>query len=137
MKPQAPVITIIKTKIIELRYKNTNFVNMNKKKKSLILKKVVNEITETELKIKEYNKLSQPIPPENSIGRISRMDAINNKSVLEAALRELKSKIEKLKRVKKKINSAEFGLCIKCKKSIPYGRIILVPEAEKCVKCAN
>lgn len=110
---------------------------MNDKKKSVILKKLVNEINETELKIQEYNRLTQPIPPENSIGRISRMDAINNKSVLEAALRELKLKIEKLKRVKKKINSAEFGLCIKCKKSIPYGRIILVPEAEKCVKCAN
>ena len=102
-----------------------------------IKKILIKEIKNTEKKIIEYSELCKPIPPENSIGRISRMDAINNKSVLEAALRELKSKIEKLKRVKKKINSAEFGLCIKCKKSIPYGRIILVPEAEKCVKCAN
>ena len=34
-------------------------------------------IKEIEL-IKEYKELTKPIAPENAIGRISRMDAINN-----------------------------------------------------------
>ena len=35
----------------------------------------------------EELELTKPIPPENAIGRVSRMDAINNRSVNEAALR--------------------------------------------------
>ncbi len=37
-------------------------------------------------RILEYRELTKPIPPENAIGRVSRMDAINNRSVNEAAL---------------------------------------------------
>ena len=38
-------------------------------------------------RIVEYRELTKPIPPENAIGRVSRMDAINNRSINEAALR--------------------------------------------------
>jgi len=37
--------------------------------------------------------MTQPIAPENAIGRLGRMDAINNKSVMEAALREAEAKL--------------------------------------------
>ena len=37
------------------------------------------EISKTQGLIAEYKELTKPIAPENAIGRISRMDAINNK----------------------------------------------------------
>ena len=40
-------------------------------------------------RIAEYRELTKPIPPNDAIGRVSRMDAINNRSVNEAALRQL------------------------------------------------
>ena len=43
------------------------------------------EIDKTKVSIQHYKELTKPIAPENAIGRISRMDAINNKSVNEAA----------------------------------------------------
>ena len=36
--------------------------------------------------IKSYQLLTQPISPDNAIGRLSRMEAINSKSINEAAL---------------------------------------------------
>ena len=36
-------------------------------------------------RIEEYKELTKPIPPSEAIGRVSRMDAINNRSVNEAA----------------------------------------------------
>ena len=110
---------------------------MKKDPKSQIIKKIEKEIINTQEKIHEYKELSKPIAPENSIGRISRMDAINNKSVVEAALREMESKFEKLKIIKKKVHSPEFGICVKCRCKIPFGRIILIPENRSCVNCAN
>ncbi|NNF22321.1 MAG: TraR/DksA family transcriptional regulator, partial [Saprospiraceae bacterium] len=42
--------------------------------------KIEEMIIKYEKDIKDTEKMTQPISPENSIGRISRMDAINNKS---------------------------------------------------------
>ena len=63
---------------------------------------VLEKIAITKEKIKKYTELCKPIPPQNSIGRISRMDAINNKSVTEAALRQAKKEMYALDIIKKK-----------------------------------
>ena len=110
---------------------------MNADEKNQISIKLADEIKETKTKISKYIELSQPISPENAIGRISRMDAINNKSVLEAALREAQSKLIQLKNILKKIEGPCFGLCKKCKKNIPFGRLVIRPESELCVNCAK
>jgi DnaK suppressor protein len=110
---------------------------MNKEQKKQIEEKLYNEVEDTKAKINKYKELSQPIAPENSIGRVSRMDAINNKSVVEAALREAEEKLLKLLDIQKKITQKDFGLCIKCKKEIPFGRLIFRPESQLCVYCAK
>ena len=98
---------------------------------------VLEKIAVTKEKIIKYTELCKPIPPQNSIGRISRMDAINNKSVTEAALRQAKKEMYALDTIKKKINEKDFGQCIKCRKQIPFERILLVPESIYCVNCAK
>ena len=62
---------------------------------------VLEKIAITKEKIIKYTELCKPIPPQNSIGRISRMDAINNKSVTEAALRQAKKEMYALDTIKK------------------------------------
>jgi len=110
---------------------------MDVDEKNKIKTKLADEIRETKKKISKYLELSKPIAPENSIGRISRMDAINNKSVLEAALREAQSKLIQLNDINNKIASSDFGLCKTCKKSIPFGRLMIRPESQLCVNCAK
>lgn len=95
------------------------------------------EITKTENQVAEYKELTKPIEPENAIGRISRMDAINNKSVTEAALRKAKEKLEKLRFALTKVEDDDFGICSKCKQPIPLGRILIMPQSRTCVKCTH
>ena len=109
---------------------------MDKESRKIIEKKILEEIEKTSTNILEYKKMAQPIAPDDSIGRVSRMDAINNKSVLDAALRKAEMKLKKLKIVQKEINKHGFGQCLKCKKHIPIARLIIVPESKKCVNCA-
>lgn len=99
--------------------------------------KLEKEITKTEKLIAEYRELTKPIAPDEAIGRISRMDAINNKSVTESSLRQAESKLINLQRVLSQLGTSEFGLCLKCKQSIPLGRILFRPESLYCVKCAR
>ena len=102
-----------------------------------IEQKINDEISKTEDVIKEYRELTKPISPDSAIGRISRMDAINNKSVAEANLRQAESKLRNLKRVFSQLGSKEFGICLKCKQPIPIGRILIRPESLLCVNCAQ
>ncbi|MBW6492500.1 MAG: TraR/DksA C4-type zinc finger protein [Lentimicrobium sp.] len=95
------------------------------------------EIAKTEKLIEEYKLSTEPIAPDTAIGRISRMDAINNKSVVEAALRQAQDKLEKLRYVLTKVDSSEFGTCLKCHQPIPLGRILIKPESMYCVNCAR
>lgn len=95
------------------------------------------EIRRTEALIADYKEMSQPVSPDDAIGRISRMDAINNKSVTEAALRQAENKLAALKSVISNIDSPDFGICVSCKQPIPLGRILIRPESQRCVNCAR
>ena len=95
------------------------------------------EIKKTEEAILEYKEMSKPVAPDEAIGRISRMDAINNKSVVEASLRKAETKLSGLLKVKEKLDDKDFGICIKCKRPIPHQRIIIRPQSLHCVNCAR
>jgi len=110
---------------------------MDETQKKAIEEKLLHEINSTQKKIAEYTELCKPIAPENSIGRISRMDAINNKSVVEAALREAKNKMQQLQVMQSKVTDEDFGTCIKCKQHIPLGRLMIRPHSKFCVNCAQ
>ena len=109
---------------------------MSKIDKYILKTKIEVEIQTTQNKIEQLKEQSKPISPENSLGRISRMDAINNKSIIEALLRESEQKLTKLKVALIKIEEQGFGICIQCKNTIPEGRLMLMPHAAKCVNCA-
>ncbi len=98
---------------------------------------VENEILKTEASIKHYQELTKPIAPNDAIGRVSRMDAINNKSINEASLRQAELKLQKLNVVLSKIDHDDFGICLKCNQAIPVGRILIRPESLLCVNCAR
>lgn len=105
--------------------------------KAEIKQTILDEISKTEASIVHYKDLTKPIAPNDAIGRVSRMDAINNKTINEASLRQAESKLNTLKIVLSKINDDDFGVCLKCKQTIPIGRILIRPESLFCVNCAR
>jgi DnaK suppressor protein len=109
---------------------------LEKKHQILIAKKIDQEIKKTTDSINEYKQLNKPMAPDNAIGRVSRMDAINNRSVLNAALKKADLKLKKLKIVQKEIDKKDFGVCLNCKNEIPIARLMIVPESKKCINCA-
>jgi DnaK suppressor protein len=87
--------------------------------------------------IKSYQTLTQPISPDNAIGRLTRMDAINSKSINEAALNKAKQTLSKMEGALTMINDPDFGLCRECGEPIPFARLMIVPESNLCVQCAG
>ena len=110
---------------------------MDAKERKDVKLKIEEEIVKSEASIAEYKELTKPIEPENAIGRITRMDAINNKSITEAALRKVQEKLQKLIYVRDQIDREGFGLCTRCGNAIPIGRLMLMPQSRQCVSCAQ
>ena len=102
-----------------------------------IKKILIAEIEKTQKSIASYEEMTQPIAPENSIGRVSRMDAINNKSVQESALRNARKKLTQLQAQLHKIDDERFGLCAQCQRPIQTMRLVKLPESKHCIRCAR
>lgn len=101
------------------------------------LKEIISErIQETKEEIAHLRELTKPVAPDNAIGRLSRMDAINNKTINEASLRENESKLRKLERAIDKLEAEDLGNCSKCGNEIVFGRLRFMPWTTKCVRCA-
>lgn len=110
---------------------------MDQAKKQEFEALIAYEIEKTQKIIDDFKQISQPVAPDNAIGRVSRMDAINNKAVADAGLRQAEDKLKKLNYALSKIDSEEFGVCRRCGGDIPLGRLALIPQSLFCVKCAK
>lgn len=110
---------------------------MNPEYRAQLVQKIEEGIEKTQADIDRLKELTAPIAPENAIGRVSRMDAINNRSVNQAALRKSIQRLTSLKRAKEQANDTHFGLCRNCGNEIPIGRMLLLPESTLCVQCAQ
>ncbi len=108
--------------------------NNKKTKLEEIIKKRINAI---KIDIAAYELLAKPISPDNAIGRLTRMEAINSKSINEAALNTSKETLSNLEHALAKIDHPDFGLCKECEEPIPLTRLTIMPETGLCVQCSE
>lgn len=87
--------------------------------------------------IVSLDEATQPIEPDNAIGRLSRMDAIASKGVNEELLRKTRARLAMLERALQRIDLAQFGSCAVCGEAIPLGRLMAMPESTRCAKCTR
>ena len=87
--------------------------------------------------IASYAEITKPISPDSAIGRLTRVEAMHSKSINEAALRMSRSRLERLERAMTSLYEPDFGYCAECEEPIPFARLMIMPEAEFCVHCAE
>ena len=108
---------------------------MNKKDKSVLKAKILEEIEFLKLNIKSLEAMSKPVAPDVAIGRLTRMEAINSKSINDANLQSAKNRYSRLQSALNRIDDPHFGICIECEEPIPVKRLMIIPESLKCVEC--
>ena len=60
---------------------NLYFSIMKEAEKNELIQIIHSEIEKLKIKLSDLKEFTSPVAPDNAIGRISRMDAINNKSI--------------------------------------------------------
>lgn len=110
---------------------------MTPEQKEQLIIQIGSKIDRLQRQIVDLKELTKPIEPDCAIGRVSRMDAINNKSVNESALRKKKNQLNGLNRALEDIHKPDFQNCIVCGYEIPLQRVFIMPESRKCTNCAG
>ena len=102
------------------------------------LKELIQKETDkTNELIEMYKEETKPVAPDCAIDRLSRNEALNNMIKASASLQQAKAKISALEFILTKVGSPEFGKCVRCRKEIPVGRILVRPESLYCVECSE
>ncbi len=110
---------------------------MEKAEKKKFQSLIESKIEQLKKDIADLKELTKAVEPDCAIGRVSRMDAINNKSINEAALRKREEKLKGLQYALQHLYEADFGTCSRCGNEIQKERILLMPESRFCVPCAR
>ena len=98
-------------------------------------KHIESEIEKTKKKISNLEESAIPISPSNAIGRLSRMEAINELEVKKAAIVKSKTHLSGLVRSLDLMDRTDYGECQECGEVINLKRLMSVPYSVVCMDC--
>ena len=78
---------------------------------------------------------ARPVDLDQPIGRLSRVDAMQQQSMLAANRTAAKRRREQVDAALRRIEEAEYGDCAVCGEPIEARRLQVQPEAPLCVAC--
>lgn len=74
---------------------------------------------------------------QQSVGRLSRMDAMQRQAMAVASEARRATRIEALRRALERVATGEYGRCFSCDEPIATGRLDADPTVLLCVTCAR
>ena len=80
---------------------------------------------------------AKPVSLDQPIGRLSRMDAMQQQSMVQANLRSARNRLTRIEAALRRYDSGEYGLCAQCEEEIGYARLQARPESPFCIDCQN
>ena len=74
---------------------------------------------------------------QQSVGRVSRIDAMQQQAMAQAQERQRAQELVRIEQALDRIKEDEFGWCLDCGEEIPLKRLEINPAATHCVRCAG
>ena len=73
---------------------------------------------------------------QQSVGRLSRMDAMQQQSMELAKEERRQHRLAALAAALRRVKSGDYGFCLKCDDKIAAGRLAVDPAVTICIDCA-
>ncbi len=74
---------------------------------------------------------------QTTIGRVSRMDALQDQAMAQASQQRRHIQLQRIESALQRLESGEFGWCMKCGEEIARKRLEVDPTAPLCITCAD
>jgi DnaK suppressor protein len=92
-------------------------------------------------KLREMLELSRdgarPVDLDQPIGRVSRIDAIQQQKMVESNRRASELRLRKVGAALVRLEDGDYGLCAECEEPIAFRRLKARPESRFCVGCQS
>ncbi len=73
---------------------------------------------------------------QQSVGRLSRMDAMQMQAMAQAVDRRRRSRLALIEAAIRRFEDGSYGACVECGEDIPARRLTADPATTRCVDCA-
>ena len=74
---------------------------------------------------------------QTSVGRLSRMDALQGQAMSLEQGRRRERELQKIAAALRRIEAGDYGDCLACDEPIAIERLTLDPAATLCIRCAS
>ena len=76
---------------------------------------------------------------QSRMGRLARIDAIQNQQAAKKQVRRIEKEIQSLELAERRLtrNPDGFGFCVDCEERIPFQRLLYRPFERRCVPCTQ
>jgi DnaK suppressor protein len=78
---------------------------------------------------------AKPVSLEEPIGRLSRMDAMQQQQLTKANRRQHEVRLQQVLSALQRMDEGSYGECRRCEEPIAAARLEARPEAPFCVEC--
>ena len=87
--------------------------------------------------LRSTRESAQPVDLDEPIGRLTRMDAIQQQKMSAANRRTHDIRLKQVKQALAAMNSDRYGLCRRCEDPIGFPRLEARPESPYCLDCQD
>ncbi len=74
---------------------------------------------------------------QTAVGRLSRMDSLQNQSLTQNLRERESGKLGQLQEALARFSDGTYGVCVLCGGAIPFERLFVFPETPSCAACAD
>lgn len=99
-------------------------------------------LTKLKAELEAYSEISEEARAtvtldQQSVGRLSRMDALQGQAMAQASERQRRADIQKIAAALSRLEEGEYGFCVECGEEIAEMRLKVDPAAVFCIRCAQ
>jgi DnaK suppressor protein len=78
-----------------------------------------------------------PIAPDSSLGRLTRVDALQAQQMGQALVQRNREELGRVNRALGRMDAGNYGVCARCGEDVAEARLQAVPDAAVCLECAE
>jgi DnaK suppressor protein len=93
--------------------------------------------TELQATVADSAESVKPVDLDEPIGRLSRMDAMQQQQMASANRDSAKVRLAQVNTALRHVDDGEYGACVECEEPIGFRRLSAQPESQLCLACKS
>lgn len=95
-------------------------------------------LTRLERSMRVSDEAVKPVElDQTAVGRLSRMDSLQSQSMARNLRERERTKRALILQALRRMEDGTYGTCTGCGGGIPFGRLLIFPEAPTCQECGG